>query len=336
MRRTPPGSHEAREPDVERTISASEVTDSHVSYADLERIRESSVRQNKPEGVHAALLCQSGWYLHWIEGPSEAVRATMHRVQADTRHHGHRLVHHSLGQRYLQTRWSMMLNASEEPPAAFGARVEALHAARRRGIEYPPTSVIRRLSAPMRLGGGDAEDPELFHRVGVCSADDGRSFDFVRHLAERHGGQRQIRRVAGEADLDSGSDYVDLLEQEAPCRVIVVSRAGLQHGLLRSFLPDWSHLVLLFGPDARRNTLLIERVLAACERLPQTPVLLGATSEAPVHAHMIGAARDAGLEYHQLGDMRANQHKEIWAAIGERLRHVGMPPSSQWDQPQPV
>ncbi|TWO71780.1 hypothetical protein FN976_09225 [Caenimonas sedimenti] len=335
--RTPPAAASG-EQDIERIICASVLTRPQAPYAEMERIRETSMRHNQRFGIHAALLCQSGWYVHWMEGPGPALRAMRERVAGDNRHHTQLLVHHSRGPRYLLTRWSMMLNPSDEPPAEFGKRVSSLHESLQRGIQYPPTSVIRRLVAPLRVGlANETEtDPEAFHRVGVCSADDGRGFDLVRWLARKHRTASQARRVAGEDDLDSGTDYVDFRQDGHPCRVIAVSRTGLRHGLRRAFLPDWGHLVLLFGDDAKRNTQLMQRVVEACASLPAHPELLGAASDEGVHARMAVAARVAGLRYRQLGLMRAEECDEAWHAVGERLALLGPPRSSQWDLTHPA
>ena len=336
MQRTPPAVADG-EQDIERIICASVLTRPQAPYAEMERIRQTSIPINQRLGIHAALLCQSGWYVHWIEGPGDAVRAMRERVAADNRHHTQLLMHHSRGPRYLLTRWSMMLNPSAEPPGVFGRRVTHLHESLQRGIQYPPTSVIRRLIAPLRVGLADESDadPEAFHRVGVCSADDGRCFDLVRWLARKQGTESQARRVAGEDDLDSGSDYVDFRQDGYPCRVIAVSRGGLRHGLRRAFLPDWGNLVLLFGDDAKRNTQLMERVVEACKDLPAHPDLLGAAADVGVHARMSVAARVAGLRYRQLGMMRAEECEDLWHAVRERLQHLGPPRGSEWDMTHP-
>jgi hypothetical protein len=331
-----PKDHVAAGAEVERMVIASLVSRPDAPYAEMERIRQDAIRRNEGDGIHAALVCQSGWFLHWIEGPGPAVRALAQRVGQDPRHHDSLVVHHSRGGRYLPTPWSMMLNPTTEPTAIFGRRVQALHAARQAGVQYPPTSVIRRLAAPLRLAAADAaQEPEGFHRVGVCSAEEGVSFQFLRWLAERQGSTQHPRRVAGEQDLDSASDYVEFVVDGAPCRVIAVSRAGLQHGLRRAFLPDWPNLLLLFSRDGRRNDALMRRVVEACAHLPATPRLLGVSPDVAVHARMSVLAADARLAYAQLGAMTPAEAGEVWGALRERLRAAGAPPNSQWDSTNP-
>ncbi|WP_186510883.1 BLUF domain-containing protein [Caenimonas sedimenti] len=328
--------HSAGPSEVERIIRASMVTRPLSQYSEMERIRVSSMRHNERGGIHAALLYQSGWYVHWAEGPGDMLRELLARVDKDPRHHSHHLLHHSRGERYLPTAWSMMLNPSTETFADFGLRVGQLFQARQRGTQFPPTSVMRRLAAPLRVRGPETADaPESFHRVGVCSADEGRSFELVRWLATRRDASGQTRRVAGEHDLDSGSDYAEFLQDGWPCRVIAVSRAGLQHGLRRAFLPDWPFLLLLFGDDAKRNAALLERVREAFMGLPVVPHLLGVAMDPAVHARISVASRMAGLSYTQLGLFDIRDSAAVWSAVAERLREIGPPRSSQWDMTQP-
>ncbi len=336
MHRKPPPAPLGLALEVERILVASRVAGGDAPYAELERIRQASVRRNQQAEIHAALLCQSGWYVHWAEGPTVALREMMERVARDPRHHDPRMLHHSWGRRYLLTRWSMMLHPSTEPAALFGKRVDEVAAAMEMGRQFSPTSVLRRLSAPLRLRPtGSADDPESFHRVGVCAAEEGRGFDLVRWLGDRHRSMPHNRRMAGEQDLDSATNYVEFMQDGQPCRVIAVSRAGLQHGLRRALLPDWPHLLLLFGHDAHRNTHLIERVRNACLHLPATPDLLGAAPDPGVHERMDAFARATGLRYRPLGVVATDHFDDVWHLVRERLRQVGQPPSSQWHLTQP-
>jgi hypothetical protein len=328
--------HSAGPPEVERIIRASMATHPPVQYAEMERIRIAAMRHNVRGGIHGALVTQSGWFVHWAEGPGEALTELFERVDCDPRHHTPHVLHRSRGERYLPTRWSMMLSPSAEPFGVFGRRVGQLYQARERGLQFSPTSVMRRLMAPLRIHSATADDPESFHRVGVCSADEGRSFDLVRWLADRSNVVPESRRVAGENDLDSSSDYAEFLQDGWPCRVIAVSRAGLTHGLRRAFLPDWPFLLLLFGEDAKRNSALLDRVREAFQGLPVVPHLLGAAADAAVHARMAVACRIARLEYGHLGLFDPRDHQAVWTAVAQRLRENGPPPSSQWDATHPA
>jgi hypothetical protein len=194
--------------EVERVICASMASNSNGLFAQMEAIRQSSLRHNARLGVHAVLISQSGWFVHWVEAPGSAARDLLARVRNDTRHHSQRVLHHSQGLRFLPTAWSMVLSPSTESAADFGTRVLDLRYMMEQGRQFAPTSVIRRLTAPMQLAmAQDRDDPEAYHRVGVCSAGANEAFDLVRWLAQRHettvharsepGSQPVAPRVAG-------------------------------------------------------------------------------------------------------------------------------------------
>jgi len=234
------------EEEVARVICASVVSDANNVYATMEDIRDSAMRHNVKQGIHTALLYQSGWFLHWAEGPVGAVSTLFDRVRRDHRHNAQHVVHRSRGRRLLMNAWSMMLSPATENPEAFGERVMAIRTRMQQGSQFSPTSVVRRLLMPMQLKEAlELPDPEAYHRVVVCAAAGNGGFDLVKWLAERHGAPRSSRRHAGETDLDSGSEYVDFMHKGHPCRVIAAARSNLSQGLHRSLMPDWEILVAL-------------------------------------------------------------------------------------------
>jgi hypothetical protein len=325
-------SHKAAPGDeeIDRVVCASMASSTDGMYVQMEKIRSSALRHNRAERVHAVLLYQSGWFVHWFEGPAAAVRALLDRVRQDDRHHSSRVLHHSRGRRFLPTPWSMMLSPSPEPPALFGKRVQDIRQQFEQGLQYAPTSVIRRLSAPMRLvQARHLSDPEAFHRVGAVASGN-EAFDLVRWLARKHNAPLVTRRFAGEADHDGGSDYVEWMLNQHPCRVIAVARHGLLHGLRRVFLPDWPHLLLLFSGDARRDDALMDRVRLACNGLPQRPELVGAAPDVDTHARMAQAAQSDGLRYFNAGLMSAQDSGAVWHSMNEVLQRFGPPPNSVW------
>lgn len=289
------------------------------------------MRHNPAAGIHVALLYQSGWFLHWTEGPSGAVNALFERISLDDRHYAQHVVHHSHGRRLLMTPWSMMLSSSAESGATLGGRVMHLRAEMKAGYQFAPNSVIRRLTAPMQLPQAlQLPDPESFHRVGVVSAAGNGAFDLVRWLSERAHVPTARRRFAGETDLDSGSEFVDFMRGATPCRVIAVARADLNHGLRRAFMQDWQVLVLLFSGDLKRDTALLERVHEALHDLPSAPDLVAMAPDAETHKHMEPAARATGLRWAR-GDVAPDHDwKAMWQGIDARLNQLGEPPSSIW------
>jgi hypothetical protein len=285
--------------------------------------------------VRAVLVYQSGWFLHWFEGPTAAVRELLERLRADTRHKQLRVLHHSRGRRFLPTAWSMMLSASPEPAPLFGKRVEDLYQQYQAGTQYAPTSVLRRLATPVRIVGqrGPA-DPEAFHRV--CAVASGNeAFDLVRWLARQHRAGVTTKRVAGESGHDSGSDYVEWMLGEHPCRVIAVARTALLHGLARVFMPDWPHLLLLFSGDERRDDALMDRVRLACHHLTHTPELVGVAPDVASQQRMAHAAHADGLRYHNAGLMAPQDSAAVWHSMQEVLQRFGPPPNSAWAVAEP-
>ena len=323
----PPGEEE-----VERVICASQVTDRSEVYATMERIRERALRHNPTVGIHVALLYQSGWFLHWAEGPKLAVRALFDRIRQDPRHQGQVVLHHSRGRRLLMTPWSMLLSPSNETPDHFERRVLKLREQMKRGTQYAPTSVIRQLIMPLRLKHAESQpDPEAYHRVVVCAASGNGAFGLVHWLSQQNDLPKESRRWAGESDLDSGSDYVEFMFGGHPCRVIAVARANVAQGLHRSLVPDWRFLVLLFNHEMKRNLALLERVRDAFHDHHRVPELIGLGPDASALSHVDRFAREMGLHLLDGGQVVNDDSEGAWAAIAARLEQVGDPRRSHWD-----
>jgi hypothetical protein len=321
--------------EVERVMTASICHMKEGIYAQMENIRADSLRLNAVHGIHAVLLHQSGWFLHWAEGPAPALRALLQRLAHDPRHHSPHTVHSSRGRRILPTPWSMMMSQATESAVHYGRRVMALREQFEKGIQYAPSSVLRRLSAPMQLPQAQGlADPEAFHRLGICAAGGNEAFAMVEWLARRYGGTVARRRFAGEQDRDGSSEYVEFMEGDHPCRMIAVARNGLAHGLRRAFLPDWPHVVMLFCGIPRFDDALMARMVAACEGLPVTPTLLGIAPDAETQQRMQGMARQARLAYTPAGIAGPDDCAAIWQAVQEQLQRAGEPPSSIWDVPR--
>ena len=322
--------------EVERIISASVATSTARVYEQMEQIREFSIRRNLPLGVHAALLYQSGWFVHWVEGPGATVRDLMELTRRDHRHHSLRVIHQSRGQRLLLTPWSMMLSPSKEPASEFGLRVLALRRQMDQGRQFSPTSVIRRLSAPMQLAQAhNLADPEAFHRMGVCSTGN-EAFDLVDWLGEHYGEPTARRRFAGERDLDSASDYVEFMRGGQPCRVIAVSRQGLLHGLRRAFLPEWPVFLLLLSGQERHDDALMSRVAGACIGLPYHPDFLGVAPDMETHQRMAGLAEADSLTYICAGVGSCQDMPAVWQAASEHLEQMSAPHTTFWSLLDPL
>ena len=330
--RPPPLDAQPGEEAVERVICASQVTDRNGVYATMEHIRAHALKHNPAMGIHVALLYQSGWFLHWAEGPRAAVRTLFERIRQDPRHHDQYVLHHSRGRRLLMTPWSMLLSPSPESTEHFGARVLALRVKMQGGVQYAPTSVIRQLMMPMRLPEAQSlPDPEAYHRVVVCAASGNGAFGLVHWLSQQQNLPKESRRLAGESDLDSGSDYVDFMHAGFPCRIIAVARSNLAQGLHRSLVPDWRFLVLLFTVEMKRNVALLERVREAFQDLHQSPEVVTVAPDIQTLAQIDRAARPLGLRCLEGGLLNDGDCEGIWQTISARLDQLGEPRRSGWD-----
>ena len=328
----PPG-----EVEVERVVTASICHIKEGIYGQMEDIRTHSLRNNAVDGIHAILHYQSGWFVHWAEGPPSAMRALLVRTAGDLRHHSPHTLHSSRGRRILPTPWSMVMSQAPESAVQFGRRVMALREQFEKGVQYAPSSVLRRLSAPMQLPQAQGlADPEAFHRVGICAAGGNDAFAVVGWLAQQRGTTVAKRRFAGEQDMDGSSEYVEFMEGGHPCRLIAVARNGLTHGLRRAFLPDWPYFVMLFSGVPKFDDALMGRMAAACEGLPVTPTLLGIAPNAETHQSMQARAAEAHLAYVIAGNARPDDCPAIWRAVQDQLQRAGEPPSSVWDVPRMV
>jgi hypothetical protein len=268
-------------------------------YTEMERIRASALPHNLPAGLATALLYQSGWFIHWKEGPREAVLSSMRRIASDPRHDSLRLIHHSEGSRLLSGPWSMAIVQCADPVADMAKRVDLLARELDQGRQYSPPGIWRRISTPMRHpGAAQQADPDAFQRILVCAASGTASFALVGRLATRYREEVVHRRFAGSQNLDVGTDYVDFAEGGRVLRVIAMARNGLALPLTRAFLPDYSYVVLLLGADRERNIALLQRVAHGCAGFGSSaPPLLGVAREAAANREISSLAEERGLRY---------------------------------------
>jgi hypothetical protein len=231
----------------------------------------------------------------------------------------------------------MMVAQPVDDAQQIGDRVAALVEQMARGRQRSPQSVIRRLAAPLRLeAAAHMPDPEAFHRVGVAAAGGNEAFDLVTWLAGQHQESVAMRRVSGMGDLDSGSAYVEFMEHGHPCRLIAVARNSLTHGLRRAFLPDWGHFLLLFSGRQANDHNLMQRMVAACNGLVATPLLIGLSPDAGTHAEMLAMAQAAGLDYVAAATSTRHDYATLWSSVSLQLQQAGEPPNSVWDLPDPL
>ena len=311
---------------VERIVCASMMATTEGVYGQMEEIRAASLARNQPDSLHAVLASQSGWFVHWVEGPAAAARAVVRRIARDTRNHSQVVLHHSHGPRILPTPWNMLLLPGPDSVQAFGSRVQQLRLQLVQGWQHPPTSVLRRLLTPLRLPEAEGlPDPDSFHRMGVCSSDSMVASAFVRWVAEQVGQPVRHRRLAIEEGPDVGMDTVDFLVAGQACRLNGLPWQGMQSGLLRVYVPDWRQLMLLLSGTSRANELLVQRICTLCAAVDAAPELLGMASDMDTHLMAAQAARDFGLNYIPLGLADPQDYAAVWACVQERLRELGPP-----------
>lgn len=325
------------ETEVERVVTATTCHIKEGIYAQMENIRAASLRHNADQGIHGVLVYQSGWFVHWAEGPPGAVQDLVQRLASDPRHHSPHTLHISRGCRLVPSPWSMMMSQSTEASVHFDRRVIVLRDQFEKGRQYSPSSVLRRLTAPMLLPQAQGQaDPEAFHRIGICAAGGHEAFAMVAWLAEMNRTAVVKRRFAGEQDMDGSSEYVDFMEGGYPCRMIAVARNGLVHGIRRAVMPDWANFVMLFSGTARLDGPLMMRMVEACKGLPATPRLLGVAPDVATHQRMMEMAADAGLDYVVAGVALPDDFKAIWRTVSKQIEEAGEPPSSVWAMPAGV
>lgn len=226
---------------------------------------------------------------------------------------------------------------SSDSPHVVGQRVDELRALLLRGRQFPPTSVLRRVASPFALPlAHEGADPEAFHRIGICAAESAPSFGLVRWIASQMGQPTRHRRVAGEEGLDAGMDQIDILFEGQPCRLNALPWQSLVHGLLRVYLPEWRHMLLVFGGSPRGDETLMQRMVKAAALLPDPTALLASAPDEATHARMAGLAASEGLPYEPIAVTSSQDYAVIWTALAEQLRRLGPPISSHWAVPEGV
>lgn len=317
---------------VERLMYASLSNVHEAVFDEMQRIRAHALRRNMADRVHVALLHQSGWFVEWMEGPARGLRALMQRVAGDPRHRGLRLLHASRGPRRLTEPWSMAIVQTHERPTDFARRVVLLRDEHRAGQVHDPATVWRRLSTPItHPGAAEQAVSDRFQRVMAVSAQGADAFDLVRWLGHAHGEDVVHRRFAGSRDdlLDVATDYVDMACGAVVRRVIAMARNGLSIGLTRAFLPDYSHVLLLLSEQPARNAQLVQRLVAACERLDHRPVLLGLAPIDTDHEPLRRLAHAGGMVYLDC-DLAGDIDPAAWWAAAEPLLDLSLAANSGW------
>lgn len=307
---------------VQRLMYASQSCLSGSVFEAMQGIRSHALRRNAADRVHVALLHQSGWFMEWIEGPAQGVQALMSRVANDPRHQNLHLLHQSNGPRRLTEPWSMAHVQTHEAPNDFMGRVMALCEDHRQGKTLEPAAIWRRLSTPLTHPKAFEQGPDDgFQRVMVCSAQGAQAFNLVHWLGQTRSADVVHRRFIGSrVDIqDVATDYVDLNAGTVVRRVVAMARNGLEIGLTRAFLTEYSRVILLLSGLEPKDQSVLERLLAACAHLRHRPILVGLGPLECDHAALQRQAHAGGLVYLDCdlaGDMGP---ESLWAAAEPAL-----------------
>lgn len=208
---------------------------------ELFAVRERAIKE-PVEGLRSSLMHSSGWFLLWLEGTDEAVDTVLARSSRKLRLHAQpRVIHRSRGPATLDEPFTILTTQWPEAPADFARRIELLEHAR---PALEPREMWRRLAEPCA---GDTAQPS--RRVALVGADDMRSIDFVRKLAERFGAAMVYQRFANSdlATRDVGAAYVDLPIDGRTTRVQVLSRRALGNRMVRESLKGVEKLAVWLG-----------------------------------------------------------------------------------------
>jgi hypothetical protein len=309
---------------VDRLLYASLCCVNGPIFEEMHRIRDHALRRNVADNVYVALLYQAGWFMEWMEGPTEGVQAVMRRLAHDPRHRSLRLLHLSHGRRRLTEPWSMAFRPEQDKPADFAARVAALREKRRERQALDPASVWRQISMPLNASGlAGPVETDHFQRVMVCSARGTQSFDLGHWIGQAYRSKVMSQRFAGaHSDTrDVATDYVDLGGGAGAVvrRIVAMARNGLQIGLTQAFLPDYSHLILLLCGEAQRDADLMNVLVSACARMAHRPVLVGLGSPDCGHARLREVAHAGRLVYLDCDLSGQVDAKSMWAAAEPAL-----------------
>jgi hypothetical protein len=249
---------------------------------ELFAVRERAIATEPVDGLRASVMYSSGWFLLWLEGSDEAVDLVLKRSSKKLRLHTEpRIIHRSKGAPTLTEPMTLLTTQWPETSAEFARRIEA---AEREQPPLEPAEIWRRLAEPCVFVG---QEPS--RRVALVGADDIRSIDLVKKLAERYGMPMVYQRFANSdvGSRDVGVAYVDLPIGGQATRVQVLSRRALGHRMVRESLKGLDRLAVLLGPRPAAAIELADSVAGFVQAMPHMPFidLVGEHVEA---AHSVG------------------------------------------------
>src|SRR5438105_3743154 len=234
------------------------------------------------DGLAASLMYSSGWFLLWLEGSDEACDTVLKRSARKLRLHAQpRVIHRSRGRATLREPLTLLTTQWPETPEDFARRIDAVEHAQ---PPLEPSELWRRLAEPCTLG-GDAPP----RRIALVGADETRSIDLVRKLAERFRVPMVYQRFASSdlASGDGGAAYLRVPSDHVPTRVQVLSRRALGHRMVRESLRGIEKLAVWLGPRPTTAIELADSVAGFMHSAPNLPEI-DLVAQSTEEAHSVG------------------------------------------------
>lgn len=307
---------------VDSVVYASRACFEGTPLAQVRHIGASAAARNAAMGVASTLLYQSGWFVHWLEGPGPAIDQVLTRIARDARHRHMRLLHREPAERRLLVPWSSAVMESPETPDSLSRRIDQFRHARRQRLALAPAQLLRLLSTPLTgTGGNPFLPPQPLQRLMVCARHNDRATSLVHWLARKHRRKVGHGRFTGREAPSLSIRYVDFGQQGQPRRVVALPQSGLELGIVQALLADYGHLLLLFEGDAEQDRLLMHGALRCLTRLgrQQRPSLIGLGLSPSLEGELSTLAEQAGLGLRTLGERGSDAADNSWSGLWPNL-----------------
>ena len=320
---TPDTYLQPRSETVDSVVYASRACFEGTPLAQVRQIGASAAARNAAMGVASTLLYQSGWFVHWLEGPGTAIDQVLTRIARDARHRHMRLLHREPTERRMHMAWSSAVMESPETPDSLGRRIDLFRHARRERLALAPAQLLRLLSTPLAgTAGNPFLPPQPIQRLMVCARQNERATGLVQWLAKKYRRKVGHGRFTGGTQPSLSIRYVDFGQQGQPRRVVALPQSGLNLGIVQALLADYGHLLLLFEGDAAHDRPLMHDALHCLALLgqPQRPALMGLGLTPTLEAELAALAGQTGLRFRSLNAQAPHAADNSWSGLWPSLQ----------------
>lgn len=303
---------------VDSVVYASRACFEGTPLAQIRHIGATAAARNAAMGVASTLIYQSGWFVHWLEGPGTAIDQVLTRIARDARHRHMRLLHRETTERRLLVPWSSAVMESPETPESLGRRIDLFRHARRERLALAPAQLLRLLSTPLSgTAGNPFLPPQPIQRLMVSARHSGRATSLVHWLARKHRRKISHGRFNGETAPTLSIRLVDFGHQGQTRRVVALPSSGLGLGIVQALLNDYGHLLLLFEGDAEHDRQLMQVAADCLHRLqgPSRPGLIGLGLDPALEAETCAMAHQAGLSLRHIGRQAPDASGNGWSGL---------------------